>query len=241
MAATVTGRQLTESHRVTQARLNAAVVTAARPLWRLLDPDRLEETTGDWIAAVVRLVTAHHSTSAALARRYWRAYRIAEIGQPPVGTLDRPGINVEAVATSLAVTGPVRIRRAARTGRDVTRATRIAEASSAAAAGRHVLSGGRDTVIRAVRTDRRALGWARATSGDPCAFCALLAGRGPVFGSEDSAAFQAHDRCSCTAEPVYSRDAPFPGQPHADLYREAAKGAEDPLNAFRRAYEGRAG
>lgn len=239
MATTATGRRLTEQHRAAQARLNALVIVAVRPLWRLLDPDDLAATAPSWIAAVTRLVDARHGASAALARRYFRAFRIAELGRPPAGTLDRPGLDADALATSLMVTGPVRIRRAQRRAEDVGQAVRLGEAASAAAAGRHAISGGRDTVTRAVQADRQALGFARATSGQPCAFCALLAARGPVFGSEETAAFQAHDRCACTAEPVYRRDAPFPGQRFAELYQEQAQGASDQLTAFRRAYEGR--
>jgi hypothetical protein len=238
MAATPAARQLTESHRVAQARLNALTVAAVRPLWRLLDPDNLAGTQRTWVDAVLAIVTARYGVSAALARRYLRSYRITETGQPFGSDLDRPALNVEAAATSLYVTGPVRIERARRRGADVGGAIRIAEASSAAAAGRHALTGGRTTITRTVETDRHAVGWARATSGNPCAFCALIAGRGPVF-SEESAAFEAHDGCACTAEPVYSRTAPFPGGRYAEMYREAAQDADDPLNSFRRAYEGR--
>jgi hypothetical protein len=69
-----------------------------------------------------------------------------------------------------------------------------------------VLAGGRQTIIDGVARDRTALGWARATSGDPCTFCRSLAARGPAYKSEKSADFQPHDHCACMPEPVYRGD-----------------------------------
>jgi hypothetical protein len=74
---------------------------------------------------------------------------------------------------------------------------------------RHILDGGRDTILGSVERDEQALGWARVTDGDPCYFCLTLAGRGPVYKTEQTADFQAHDHCGCTAEPFY-RGADWP-------------------------------
>jgi hypothetical protein len=41
------------------------------------------------------------------------------------------------------------------------------------------------------------------TSGNACDFCSMLADRGAVYG-EASAEFEAHDHCSCSAQPVYA-------------------------------------
>lgn len=87
-----------------------------------------------------------------------------------------------------------------------------------------------------MRADRRALGWARATSGDPCSFCTMLASRGPVFG-ERSGSFESHDHCACDLEPVYSRNQEWPqGSPgYQRLWREATEGrtGADAQHAFR--------
>lgn len=107
------------------------------------------------------------------------------------------------------------------------------------------MRGGWDTIEESVRSDRRALGWQRVTSGDPCAFCAMVASRGPIY-KEDTVDFEAHDHCSCEPEPVYSESVfedrslwPETSRRLRDTWDEVASGAEDPLNAFRRALEGR--
>lgn len=62
----------------------------------------------------------------------------------------------------------------------------------------------RDRVKRERSSRRRprgvVLGWARVLAGETnCAFCAMLASRGPVYHSEGTASFDAHDGCDCGA------------------------------------------
>ena len=224
-----------------QARLGTLTAAQMAQLWRLVDPENLTDTVPAWLDASVRLVQGQHAASALLARRYFQAFRTAEIGSALPGSLATPAFVRGAVETSLMVTGPVRIERARRQGLDVGRAATVALAETARAAQMHSLRGGRDQLMSAVQSDSRALGWARVTSGNACAFCALLAGRGAAYRGEDTAGFEAHAGCSCTAEAVYSRTQALPAssQQYADLYAEAARGEPDQLNAFRRAYEGR--
>jgi hypothetical protein len=146
-----------------------------------------------------------------------------------------------AVKVSLEVTGPV--AQKSKTSRNKPRVT-VRDESFEAAAGaatRHVLTGGRRSLLTLVEADPKALAWARVTDGAPCAFCAMLASRGPVYGSEAAAGFSAHDACACTAEPVYSRQAPWPGRAREfqELWRETTRNTSgrDSINAFRRAYE----
>jgi hypothetical protein len=42
----------------------------------------------------------------------------------------------------------------------------------------------------------------RVLGGAGCDFCQMLAGRGEVYSAE-TADFEAHDHCGCTAEPIY--------------------------------------
>jgi hypothetical protein len=67
---------------------------------------------------------------------------------------------------------------------------------------RLVLNGGRETVLGTVAADPQAVGFQRVLGGRGCDFCRLLAGRGAVY-TEDTAGFDAHDRCGCSAEAVY--------------------------------------
>mgnify|MGYP006982268730 FL=1 len=81
---------------------------------------------------------------------------------------------------------------------------------------RQAMMGGRLTVAATAGRDRRAVGWRRVTDGNPCAFCAMLASRGPVY--RDAAAadgIQYHSYCGCTAEPAYS----YAWEPTADEER----------------------
>jgi hypothetical protein len=135
------------------------------------------------------------------------------------------------------------LKDAAKRGATAETAMRNAFVLSSGAAARLVLNGGRQTIYDTGRDDPATTGWYRETSGDPCAFCALLASRGGVYYSEDTAGFEAHDHCSCIPVPMYDGDSPLPrgdAAGWARIYQEHAQGGSDPLNRFRRAYEGRA-
>jgi hypothetical protein len=167
------------------------------------------------------------------------------VGSGRRSRVEVPDLNFEredrAVRVSMEVTGPA--AQKSKTARNMPRVT-VRDESFQAAAGagtRHVLTGGRRSLLTLVEADPQALGWARVTDGNPCAFCAMLASRGPVYGSEAAAGFSAHDACACTAEPVYSRQAPWPGRAREfqELWRETTRNTSgrDSINAFRRAYE----
>lgn len=228
MATTTEGRRLTEQHRILQRRLAALTVAQMRQLWRLLDPENLPASSEDWLTATVAMIERNHAASAALSARYFVQFRQTEVRDGAFQLPPAPILNREQATTSLTVTGISRVAQG-----------KAAVDTAAAAAVRLVLNGGRGTLVDAVEADPVALGWIRVTDGDPCAFCALLASRGPTFKSRGSAGFQAHDSCACTAEPVYDRNTEWPGRNRewADLYSEVAQGQPDPLNAFRRAYE----
>lgn len=148
-------------------------------------------------------------------------------------SLERPGTRIEipeidwtprdrAVEISLNVTGPIGQKAKRARGKSVREARGESFVESSGAASRHVLTGGRQSLLTLLQADDRVQRWIRVTDGDPCAFCAMLASRGPVYLSEDSAGFKAHDHCACTAEPVYHMNAPWPGraQEFHRLWRE---------------------
>lgn len=240
MASSPSAAQLTEGHRLAQARLAAQTVRLMRSSWPLLDPEDLDGTLGRWLRVTVPIVRRQRRQSALLAGEYLRAFRATEVGLDSrfVPVVDVPE-ELEAVITSLTVTGPVSIKRAVARLVPIERALPTAEAGVAAAAMRHALNGGRAAIVETVKADRRALGWARVVSGEPCWFCAMLASRGAVYG-EDTATFQAHDHCSCTAEPVYTADAPWPpgSRRFAELWQQAKTEEGDTVANFRRLVEG---
>lgn len=247
MASTVEARRLTETHRLAQARMGVETVRGMTARWGLLDARDLTGTTSRWLSGVVPYVQAQRMRSAVLAASYLRAYRMLELGDLEGFELEMAGpADLDMLATSLTVTGPVRLRSQMHRGlRDAALAANLA---SARAAMRHVGDGGRDTVLGTVRADSRAAGWARVTSGAPCAFCAMLASRGPVYKTRETAAFQAHpdavhDNDACTFEPVYIADAQWPplSRMFRDLWDEstAGLGGAEARRAFAAALEAR--
>lgn len=239
MAATAEAARLSEAHRLAQVRLGAQTVRQIRTAWRLLDPTDLDGTTGRWLRVALPIVQANHGISARLAADYIVAFKTLEVGSGTTPILSRAA-DSRAVAASLVVTGPASMKAGMTRGEPLARVIDIAEARSARAAMRHSLDGGRGTLFATVEADADALGWARTTSGNPCAFCAMLASRGPVY-SKRSVDFQAHDGCHCTAEPVYRRDADWPSgsRQYRELWDEVTAGERDQLNAFRRAFAAR--
>lgn len=240
MAATAEASRLTEAHRLAQARLGAQVVAQVRAAWPLLDPQDFDRSIRQWLRVVLPTVAANRRTSATLAANYLNTFRTLETGKlTAVSPALADAIDPKAVTTSMTVTGPASIRAGLARGGRFAQVMEIAEAASARAAMRHVLNGGRETIEATVRADRTALGYARATSGKPCHFCAMLASRGPVYRSEESAGFQAHDGCSCSLEPVYRRDADWPAgaRRYQELWQETTRGlsGDEARNAFRQA------
>jgi hypothetical protein len=207
-----------------------------RTAWSLLDPDDLDSTFERWLTAALPIIQGQRGTSAQMAAKYLDQFKKLELGSAArLPLVLASHANVEAVTTSLLVTGPLSIKSAMARSAPLARAITTAQANTSAAAMRHVLNGGRDTTIFTVRDDPQAVGWARTTSGRACAFCITLASRGAVY-REDSVDFEAHDHCSCGIEPMYSdRAALPPGSERAKaLYDEAKAMGGDPVNNLRR-------
>lgn len=208
MAATLAATRLTEAHRVAQGRIGVRTALQMAQVWPLLDSQALDATTGRWLTAARAIVAQRAAESAALAGAYATAYRAAELGEvdPDFTVVPMVPLDERAVSTSLVVTGPVQVKGAVTAGRTLAVAFDLARAASAAAAQRHALNAGRQVLADTADADPAARGWARVPSSRCCAFCAMLASRGPEYGSRGSASFEAHDRCGCTVEPHYRGD-----------------------------------
>lgn len=193
--------RLTERHRVAQLGVGALVVRRMQAAFTALDTQDLDGTFEDWLGLVVAIVESGRSASSQLAGNYLAVMRALQVGSRFAPVLAGP-VDINALSTSMLVTGPVSLRTNF-TKMPLERASSIAEERSAAAAMRHSLNGGRETITGTVKADPRARGYQRVTSGNACDFCSMLADRGAVYG-EASADFEAHDRCGCSAEPVYA-------------------------------------
>ncbi len=247
MASPGRATELTEAHRLAQAAVGRRALAAMLAVWGLLDPNDIDGSIDRWLSAAIPIVQRFRAQSSTLAGNYHQAFRAAELGTAtPAASLVLAGPAAEArLATSLTISGPARIRReTARTG-TFERAARIARNETAREVYRHVLNAGRETLTQTVAADTSAVGWARSTSGNPCHFCAMIASRGPVF-DKDSARFETHAGCNCSAEPVYRDDQPWPAgaDRYRDLWRDATRlGADEGVDTtvmFRRLIEGRA-
>lgn len=168
----------------------------------------------------------------------WDLVQVDEFDWP-----EEPDAFERAAVASLTATGPAKVREElerlesredAGRGRlddtdflaDLNDAMTNAGVTSAGAADREALRGGRDLISQASRADRRVRGWARVTDGGPCAFCAMLASRGAIYRSEAEAFFRGrdgateipedpdellklekyHNNCHCQVVPIYNRN-----------------------------------
>lgn len=78
----------------------------------------------------------------------------------------------------------------------------------------------RDRTDRQGRRILKAFAWARVVhpgKHGPCGFCAMLAGRGPVYKTQGTAAFAYHYNDRCTVVPVFTSRA-WPGKKAAAKY-----------------------
>lgn len=265
-----------------QIAIRAAFLREFMEQWRLLDPNDLDRTAVAWANANLRLIADFREDSAQAAENYYREFRAVELpgASTPAPTVERAesGRRVnsrrrsesrsrgglrpvkiiwdeadDAAETSLLVMGPSNIKAKRKRGKSPEEAAREALVEAGGSAARHVLTGGRTTHLEMVKDDPEAIGWLRVTDGDPCAFCAMLSSRGPVYNTERSATTvvnprrsrpvgsQYHDHCACTAEAMFSESQAWPGRGREfqELWRDVARGQKDGFKRFRRAYEGR--
>ena len=246
MAATEAGARLTERHRTAQLALRTQLVRDLLRIWPVFDSADITASWAKLEPVLVAMVQARFPMSARIAATYLPEFRRAEgiAGSVLPAMPDTP--LADLVVPNLRYVGPMNAFRLTNLGRPASEVTRTTLVNIEGELTRQVLAGGRDTVVETVRRDRRARGFSRVTDGQPCSFCAMLAGRGPVY-SESGAGFEAHRKCGCTGEPVYFTDAPLSpsAQRWSSLYAEAASAV--PTNApdwaaevrreFRRRYE----
>lgn len=214
-------------------------------IWPLLDPADLDGSFPRWSRMALEVIRDQFDTSARLGSTYLTTFRALEIGLEGAPSVPiSPVVNLEQAITSLYVTGPIEARKQLGAGASIDEAMRRAEASSAASGMRHSLAGGRAAVMDGLAIDGSARGYARVASGRCCAFCAMLASRGAVYLSRQSAlttkAGRAyHDNCACSVEPIFRPDADWPtGSRHyADLWKQAQAAPDATAIEFRRLIE----
>jgi hypothetical protein len=132
---------------------------------------------------------------------------------------------------------------------DIEALQRAIEAQIEGSAQKMIADAASDELLAAVESDPQAIGWARVTRPGACAFCLMLATRGPVYRKEGTANFRAHapingrgGTCHCTAEPLWrgKYEPPAHVREAQALWKTSTKGrsGKDAIRAFRRALEG---
>jgi len=168
-------------------------------------------------------------------------------------------VHTDGVGTSdLARMAQDAIARAAETNQRLdARREQIMVKSAAMAAGaavRHVQNGGREQTINAVQKDLVATGYVRITRPGCCAFCAMLASRGPVYRKDSFehrnadprftgfGEVKVHDVCQCSLRPVYNHSMsewPDLSLTYSDLWTSTTADVrgKEKMREFRRQYE----
>lgn len=235
-------------HRVAVGALATKARDSAVALFDVvLDPDDLDASSAAWASqaasalrgASVGVDREASSYLGAWGREHGRAMGFA-----------RPALMDSSLDRQLMLSGPIRIKTLVGNGVDRSAAVADARRRVGATAMKSVRDRDRLDVIYSCRKQR--VRCRRVTVGKTCAFCCMLAARGPVY-TKDTAAFQAHVYCDCTYEPV---DVPFrkwkakEASDHdlelVDLYDEAvasqkaagASGLSDLLARMRRSGNG---
>lgn len=238
--------RLAEQHRVQQVTLRAGVSRdVARMLRDLFDTQNADRTWPAIRAMLAALAQQQHSTSAQLANAYYgRARDVAEADGFFL-PITPAALAEELLKVVLDATGIAAFKRAISLGKTPEEALQIAGVTLSGSISRLILGGGRDAILGNVRQDRQAVGWARLTDKDPCAFCGMLSSRGPVYRSKQTASFQAHDHCACMPVPAWNRDEAWL-QHSRDLYEQwqnatAGHSGADARRAWRRHWDNRKG
>ena len=227
MATTAEGERLVQAHRLLLLRLGADVARDVRAAMRMLDLEDIRDSWPALEAVLVSITERERRRAAGVASAVYARHRVAEgvvgsfVPRPP-----NP-LDIDQLRINLRVVGPGTagnlVRQARPDAMEITSTKVIGEVQ------RNVQNGSREVISNSVVADQQAVGWIRRLGSNPCGFCTMLASRGPVYKSRDTARsvgtdretgqaifsenindFAAHQHCYCTVEPVYDANAPWP-------------------------------
>ena len=238
-----------QTYRRIQALMAARLAQRVLQVWReLMNPAKIDASWPAVRAALAPIVLQAREESAALAQASYLHARgdagVVDEGFRPEGPLP---LLVDRLEAALDVTGPVEFKRAIAAGKTPQQAMDAAAVRMVGSTQYLALEGGRQAMQRSIAADEQATGWSRVTDADPCAWCAMLASRGPVYKSAQTAGDprqggnRYHDHCACQAWPAFTLDEPFIGiaeKLYDDWLRETrGRGGKHAVNAFRRWWE----
>ncbi len=205
--------------------LNTDLVTLAQrdleAFWATLDKTNVAKARDALTEFTTALVDTYGRPAALIASTFYDDMRAASpnaTGKFTSIMADPP--NAEAVA------GTVRWAVEPLTGDTPNHAAVLDRMSGSVQ--RYVSQAGRDTIVTSVRRDHSRPTFARVPHGaHPCDFCLMLASRGAVYRSEESAT-GFHDHCGCTPTPMWNGD-PYPEGYDPDALYEDYQARQDAL------------
>lgn len=237
MATTRAGAALTAAHRTAQLGILGSLLNLFEQEWSVDTPFSGAAFVA-WLAEMAPEVAAAYALSAETAERYYEAFRRAEgVTDTPVRASVDP-LDAVALRESLVRFGPGYVTALVDEGLTEDRASRRALVAIGLEATKMVMAGGRNSLAAHLNADDRARGWARVARANSCAFCAMLASRGPVYSTRRAAGDGRHwhPGCKCQVEPYFGgryRLTPE-ARRYAELWKRVGTGR---LADFRRALE----
>jgi hypothetical protein len=205
VATTPEGRALTEQHRIWQALLGAEAAASVLELAALIDPTNIDAGVDEWLEQMVALQQVTHVAGVDEAIKYLRNFRIAELGTEAAANMPVVDVPFDPKVATRNVAWAPQVAKTL-TGRGARPVDAWAQATKAVAAKvqHETLEAGRDVVERSA--EKAGSAWRRVADSNPCAFCALLASRGPVYNRSTVVAkldgFKFHYHCGCSMEEV---------------------------------------
>ena len=219
MALTSLGNELTQAHRQAQVELALRAAGEADVLWSELNP----ADPYPWALAQALLLSDRKAQSGRLAEAYLAEFSAAETGRPVRVAEARTDLD-RLVGVALGG-GAHAVRNLTDAGVDESLALQQMRERFDEIVAAETQRTYREMIANTSRTQRKA--WRRVTHGTPCAFCAMLAGRGPVYAA-DTVTFRSHNACGCSGEIVYREWVPTDlEQQWQASYMQAAMGADD--------------
>lgn len=184
-----------ELHQAAVADLATLALRDLLAIWATLDLADATATSDGLQAALPELTAAYASAAGALAADFYDDLR-ADAPVPSDYTAapaEPPPAERSRVLARWAV-GPL-------FGAEPDPKTALVRVSGGLQ--KQVAGAARATVEANVDADPAGPRYSRHASGNACAFCAMLASRGAVYRSEDSAGGRYHDHCHCVVAPLW--------------------------------------
>jgi hypothetical protein len=248
--------QSVDQYRLMQVQLSATLtrdlVHLLRALFQTSNPGPSWQTVRTAVAA---LIVSRRQQSIDLATMFYRTERLEAGIRTPFTPVVPDPLPDEQVLKTIDATGISAYQRSLRGGATPQQAVDRAAVTLSGSSSRLALDGGRAVIDQSVQDDDEAIGWVRVTDAAPCPWCLMMASRGAVYHSAETAGkernshfigdgdFKWHDHCGCIAKPVWD-----PNDPHLvradELYDQwvqvtSGHSGQAAVNAWRRHWENR--